>query len=470
MKISEVMDITSLTKRAIKYYEENELISPSINTLNNYRDYSENDVEKLKQISVLRSFDIPIKEIKKILMKPEEIEKVLANHLAKLKSQVANIEKCEEILQACVTDINSKASDIKKITNNMLLLKKSFDMNEQQKENYMKRELTQIFPGFFGKYICLKLSNYLDEPLDSKEKEQAWLHLVKTLDSSKQLNVSNELLESFESDNLNWNLIEEIIICRNKEFYAMEKEEIKDYVEHLYDLKPTEIDLKLLEQLISYENSKENISYINNLLKLIDEDLKILSSKYTKIQENILVANYELKKSYLNLPKDSESKNNISLVTLPQMTFVGLEYTTFISIKKVPKLIDNFRNRLKEINNVINPTDIYTINGIDSLLQYEKPKTFKLNFSFIIAVQVSKVEQIPNDMKAFTIPAHQHICYTLKGNKNLKSFIKDELPIVTFITQSYKVAKFPVLTLYNNEYKTNNPESIVYNYMAIETV
>lgn len=466
------MEITSLTKRAIKYYEEDKLISPSVNKLNNYRDYSEEDVEKLKQISVLRSFDIPVKKIKEILMKPEEIEKVLTEHLSKLKSEISNMEKCEEILQTCVTDINSKVLNINNITNDMVLLKKSFDMNERQKEDYMKKELIRIFPGFFGKYICLKLSNYLDEPIDSKEKEQAWLHLVKTLDNSPKLKVSNEILESVESDKLNWSLIEDAITCRNNEFYSMGKEEIKSYAEHLYDLEPTKTDLNLFEQLISYENSKENISYIENLLKLIYEDLKILSSKYTKFQENISAVNYELKKSYSDLPKDSESKNNISLVTLPQMTFVGLEYTTFISLKKVPKLIDSFRNRVKEINNVIKPTDIYTINGIDSLLQYEKPKTktFKLNFSFIIAVQVSEVEQIPNDMKAFTIPAHQHICYTLKGNKTLKTFIKDEIPLVTFITQSYKIAKFPALTLYNNDYKTNDSESIVYNYMPIETI
>jgi len=470
MKISEVMKITSLTKRAIKYYEEDELISPLVNELNNYRDYSEEDVEKLKQISVLRSFNIPVKKIKEILMKPEEIEKVLTEHLTMLKSEIANIEKCQEILQTCVTDINSKNLNIKNITNDMVLLKKSFDMSEKQKEGYMRNELIRIFPGSFGKYIYLKFSSYLDEPIDSKEKEYAWLHLVKTLDNSPKLKVSNELLESLESDKLNWDLIKETITHRNKDFYTMSKEDVKNYVEHLYDIEPTETDLKLFEELIRYENSKENISYIKSLLKLIDEDLKILSSKYAKFQKNISAVNYELKKSYSDLPKDNESKNSINLITLPQMTFVGLEYKTFISLKKIPKLIDSFRDRVKEISNVIKPTDIYTINGIDSLTQYEKTKTFKLNFSFIIAVQVSKVEQIPNGMKAFTIPAHHHICYTLKGNKTLKTFIKDEIPLVTFITQSYKVAKFPVLTLYNDKYKTSDPESIVYNYMPIETV
>lgn len=468
MKISEVMEITFLTKRAIKYYEENGLISPSVNTLNNYRYYSEEDVEKLRQISALRSFDIPVKKIKEILMKPEKIEKVLTEHVTKLKSEIANMEKCQEILQTCVTDINSKNSNIKNITNDMILLKKSFDMSERQKEDYMKNELIRIFPGFFGKYICLKLSNYLDEPIDGKEKEHAWLHLVKTLDNSPELKVSNELLESFESDKLNWNLIKDTIACRNKEFYSMDKEEIKSYVEHLYDLEPTETDLKLFEQLIRYENSKENISYINNLLNSIDEDLKILSSKYTKFQENLSAVNYKLKKSYLDLPKDSETQNAISLINMPEMTFVGLEYKTFIPERKIPKLINNFRNRIKEISNVIKPNDIYTINGIDSLPKYEKPKAkiFKLTFSFIIAVQVSKIDHIPNDMKEFIIPAHNHICFPLKGNKTLKSFIK----VMTFIAQSYKVDKFPVLTLYNDDYKPNDPESIVYNYMPIETI
>lgn len=123
MKISEVMKITSLTKRAINYYEENGLISPSIKD-NNYRDYSKADIEKLKQISVLRSFDISVKKIREILFDPSEVERVFKEHLNNMKLKIESMERCEEILETCIDEFNDADSNIQKITENMMILKK----------------------------------------------------------------------------------------------------------------------------------------------------------------------------------------------------------------------------------------------------------------------------------------------------------------------------------------------------------
>ncbi|AZV58248.1 MerR family transcriptional regulator [Clostridium sp. AWRP] len=471
MKISEVMEITSLTKKAINYYEENGLISPSVNKENNYRDYTKEDIEKLKQISVLRNFDIPVKKIREIIVNPKEMEEIFTEHLNKIKAQILNMERSKDIFQLCINDINFLNSDIGKVTDDMMLLKRSLDMSEREKEGYMKKELIRIFPGFFGRYICLKYSNYLDEPIDRREKENAWIHLVKVLDDSHELKVNKEILESMESDEIDWNLLEEIIKNRDKDFYSMNEEDIQNYVDNLYDAELTETDLKLLEQFISYASSKDNIKYMNDLLKLIDEDLKVLSSKYKKFQENLSSVNCKMKKVYTECSKVSadEIENNMGTTTLPEMTFVGCEYKKFIPFGKEFKLVENFRRRIDEISNVINPCDIYTIDGIDSLPQYEKPKTLihKFSFSFIVGVQVSKAGQIPKDMQVFTIPSHKHAWYITSGSKNLKSFMKNEIPLITFISQAYKIVKFPVLTLYSSDYK-GTVESAVYNYMPIE--
>lgn len=472
MKISEVMEITSLTKKAINYYEENGLISPSVNKENNYRDYTKEDIEKLKQISVLRNFDIPVKKIREILVNPKEMEKIFTEHLNKIKAEILNMERSKDIFQLCINDINFPNTNIGKVTDDMMLLKRSLDMREREKEGYMKKELIRIFPGFFGRYICLKYSNYLDEPIDSREKENAWIHLVKILDDSHELKVNKKILENMESDKIDWNLLEEIIKNRDKDFYSMNEEDIQNYVDNLYDAELTETDLKLLGQFISYASSKDNIKYMNDLLKLIDEDLKVLSSKYKKFQENLSSVNCEMKKVYTECSKVSadEIENNMGIITLPEMTFVGCEYKKIIPPGKTPKLVENFRKRIDEISNVINPGDIYTINGIDSLPQYEKPKTLihKLSFSFIVGVQVSKAEQIPKDMQVFIIPSHKHAWYTTsEGSKNLKSFMKNEIPLITFISQAFKIVKFPVLTLYSSDCK-DTMESAVYNYMPVE--
>lgn len=464
MKISEVMKITSLTKKAINYYEENGLISPSIKD-NNYRDYSEADIEKLKQISVLRSFDISVKKIKEILLKPKEMGEILEEHLNNIKLKIANMKRSEEIIEICMKEVNSKVPNVQKITDNMILLKESLEMSEKEKKGYMKRELMRIFPGFFGRYICLKFSNYLDEPIDSKEKENAWIHLVKVLDSSNTLRVKNETIED---DEIDWKLFEKIIQNKDEKFFKMTDGDIKSYVKNLYNLEFTEMDLKFFEKFISCMDSKESIKYTNDLLQSISGDLKILSLKYKKFEENRLKVNDEMKKVHSNLMEFdyNKVKNSMGVITLPQMTFVAYEYTKFIPFGKTAKLVDTFRSRIKEIKNVINPNDIYTINGIDSLPEYEKPKTNKFTFSFIIGVQVSSVEGIPDDMKVFTIPQHKHAWY-IKQSKNLKAFIKGEIPMIRFISKSYEIVKFPVISMYRRDYNDVDAETIVFNYMPI---
>ena len=51
MLIHEVCKKCNLTKKAIEYYGEQGLISPAVNE-NGYRQFSDDDVEKLKKIAV----------------------------------------------------------------------------------------------------------------------------------------------------------------------------------------------------------------------------------------------------------------------------------------------------------------------------------------------------------------------------------------------------------------------------------
>ena len=48
MKINEVEERVGITKRNIRYYEKEGLLSPGRNSENGYRDYADEDVEALK--------------------------------------------------------------------------------------------------------------------------------------------------------------------------------------------------------------------------------------------------------------------------------------------------------------------------------------------------------------------------------------------------------------------------------------
>ncbi|MFR5132328.1 MAG: MerR family transcriptional regulator [Terrisporobacter sp.] len=86
MQINEVIQKVDLTKRAIKYYEEQGLISVNKDK-NGYRNYSEEDVKTLKEISVYRKLGISIKDIKVLLNTKDKqlLENIYKEKLSKIK-------------------------------------------------------------------------------------------------------------------------------------------------------------------------------------------------------------------------------------------------------------------------------------------------------------------------------------------------------------------------------------------------
>ena len=67
MKINEVEAAVGVTKKNIRFYEEEGLISPSREPGNSYRSYSQADVERLRRIKLLRKLDVPLAEIREML-------------------------------------------------------------------------------------------------------------------------------------------------------------------------------------------------------------------------------------------------------------------------------------------------------------------------------------------------------------------------------------------------------------------
>lgn len=92
MQLKDVIKQVDLTKRAIKYYEEEGLISITKDE-NGYRNYTEEDIKILKEISVYRKLGISIKSIKILLESKdnhllEEIYKEKSNKLEENKKEL----------------------------------------------------------------------------------------------------------------------------------------------------------------------------------------------------------------------------------------------------------------------------------------------------------------------------------------------------------------------------------------------
>ena len=92
MKLKEVCERTGLTKRTIRFYEEKELLSPQKTYKNGreYRDYSEDDVARLKDIATLRRARFTIQEIKQMEMK-EEAKRQIDELLGRPAPRVRNV-------------------------------------------------------------------------------------------------------------------------------------------------------------------------------------------------------------------------------------------------------------------------------------------------------------------------------------------------------------------------------------------
>ena len=65
MNIKEAESLTGITKQNIRFYEKKGLLTPQRNE-NKYREYSNEDIERLLQIKMLRKLDVPIEHIQRI--------------------------------------------------------------------------------------------------------------------------------------------------------------------------------------------------------------------------------------------------------------------------------------------------------------------------------------------------------------------------------------------------------------------
>ena len=72
MNIGKVAKLSNLTIKAVRYYDNVGLVKPIQNISTGYRDYTEEEVAKLKFIGKARKFDFSINECKELLTLNED--------------------------------------------------------------------------------------------------------------------------------------------------------------------------------------------------------------------------------------------------------------------------------------------------------------------------------------------------------------------------------------------------------------
>lgn len=99
MKINEVEALAGITKKNIRFYEDQGLLSPRRNAENGYRDYSEEEVLVLRRIKLLRKLGIPIDEIRQMLNGIHTVGDGMRRHLVSLERERRNLEQAIQLCQ-----------------------------------------------------------------------------------------------------------------------------------------------------------------------------------------------------------------------------------------------------------------------------------------------------------------------------------------------------------------------------------
>lgn len=133
MLINEVEHLVGLSKKSIRFYEENGLLSPKRNSNNDYRIYSENDIAKLKLIKFLRELGVPIKDLKSLEDGTLTLKDCMEERISKIKIEE---EKFLKVKMMCIqiSESNQSFEDVN-------ITKYFEDMNVLGKEGFTLRDV-----------------------------------------------------------------------------------------------------------------------------------------------------------------------------------------------------------------------------------------------------------------------------------------------------------------------------------------
>lgn len=106
MKINEVERQVGITRKNIRFYEQQGLLHPKRNSENGYREYDEADVNCLKKIKLLRKLSLPIEEIRRIQSGELLLTDALNRQLIILEREKTNLAETSGLCRLILEDNN----------------------------------------------------------------------------------------------------------------------------------------------------------------------------------------------------------------------------------------------------------------------------------------------------------------------------------------------------------------------------
>ncbi len=162
MFINEVCHIVGLSRKSIRYYEENGLLKPKRNSENDYRIYDEEDIKKLKVIKFLRELDVPIRDLKMLNEGTLTLQECMNDRMYKIKEQVENYQKVSEMCSEISASMDTFESiDITKYFESMNTLNKEGFTMRDVKTNKRKKIMGAVMSSLIFSLLFIFLAGII---------------------------------------------------------------------------------------------------------------------------------------------------------------------------------------------------------------------------------------------------------------------------------------------------------------------
>jgi len=169
MTIKEMSEVSGVSARTLRYYEEIGLFSPAERSEAGYRLYDEKTLESLRHILYFREMDIPLNTIKKIISDPALDQ----NHILKMQKKMLEAERkrLDQLIDSIEAALKGAEMDFTVFTR-----EESAELFETMLE-HMPEKMKDMAIKEFG-----SVSQWRDHYLDAVSKEKVQRQYAKVVE------------------------------------------------------------------------------------------------------------------------------------------------------------------------------------------------------------------------------------------------------------------------------------------------
>lgn len=97
MRVKEVEEKIGIKSKNIRFYEKQGLLWPKRNSENGYREFSDQDIKRLKEIKLFRKLGISIEDIRLLQLKEIELKDMLEKQILNFEDEINNFNKLKDL-------------------------------------------------------------------------------------------------------------------------------------------------------------------------------------------------------------------------------------------------------------------------------------------------------------------------------------------------------------------------------------